>query len=174
MTDEIKAKIEEFENVLLNNKFSTNTAYKYKSQIRTFYKFYDDISSENIDTYSSDPKVKQAEKRRPIMYMFKEWLENGIIPDRQREPKGYCRPMCNRNCEYSENCRCTYREGEKLYERIKPETCTHFKIYISHNLRKKDKVSENGRKIIYKDSHSIMYGDINDDCQRKEDIFARI
>ncbi len=160
MTDEIKEKIEEYKDVLLNQQFTHYTVKAYMAIVRDLYKSYDDITPENIKLYCCGKDMKNSRQKHRVLYKFKRWLDDGIIPikEKGKDRSGEYRPECKRDCEYSRNCMCTYREGVPLFERIKPQNCSYYKAYVPRNLKRKNKYGENGCKIIYKDAHSIMYG----------------
>ncbi len=158
--EEIEGKITEFGEVLVDAGYLEKSASLYKGYVRRFYEFASEITSDNVKEYLSLLESREAFARRRVLYTFKRWLEDGIIPVKQKgmnRTEDY-RPMCSRNCKHNVNCLCTYREGERLKERIIPFTCKHFSPYIPENLRRKERISENGCKIIFQDSHSIMYG----------------
>lgn len=164
MTEEIKNKIEEFWSTLLCQAgFSENTAGRYKRIVKQYYKSNDDIDAQKIEAFIIEKSYTSPdEKRRSrrALQMYYEWLTSETTPtkDTRRHKYKTYRPRCKRECIHNHLGRCTYPDDEKAAYII-PSRCVFFEneddIWCEKRRLQK---SDTGLEIVYRDSHSVMYG----------------
>lgn len=167
MTEEIENKIEEFWSTLLcQSGFSENTAYRYKSIIKQYYKNNDDIDAQKIEVFVNEKSyvAKPDESRRVkrAMNLYYEWITSEAIPKKDtrghKENTKRYRPRCKRECVHNHIGRCSYPDDEKAAYII-PTRCTFFEKEDGRwHEKKRVQVSDAGLEIVYRDSHSLMYG----------------
>ncbi len=170
MAEETESKIEEFWSVLLCQAgFSDVTADTYKRLVVHYYKKYDEIEPQKIEEFAFKRTSVDKERKRikRALQLFYDWTTSGKIPEKDTKRyqkktvsrKSY-RPRCKQNCVHNHIGRCTYPNDENA-EFIIPTRCIFFENENEdgrEHEKRRIQVGDNGLKIVYRDSHSVMYG----------------
>lgn len=158
MTEETKDKIEEYWSMLqCEAGYSDCTAIKFRGFVNRYFEKYDEITPQNIEAcvsmWSSTDEKRRAKRALTIYY---EWSTSGTIPKKLKKYKTY-RPRCKKDCIHNHMGRCTYPNDEDAIK-LRPTGCIFFEKAVERKQKKYAQISESGQEIIYRDSHSVMYG----------------
>ena len=160
-----KYKLDEYLDIMRRSGYA-ETVVKYdRLAIEKLIRFSPELNLEKFDEMLKETYVKTY--RRATMRAARKfvlWVKEGLIPVKDKEHVIELeRPWRTRWCVYEDEHRhCTYKKGVKLKERLTMKDCKHFKpmpiVGACEEPESEMPLSEEGYEVIYRDSHSIMYG----------------
>ena len=161
-----KYKVAEFRQALEEARYAKSMIKYNMAAVQRLIKLSPDF---NIDHLTEALKAANYSKKyihcqMKVVTRYIKWLRDGIQPVKERgHSAGIKRPLCKMNCKHVGVLgRCEYKLGVELERRLVPKNCRFREPMKIAGVSKKEKVemplSEEGYEVIYRDSHSIMYG----------------